>query len=402
MTRLRDQPWRQDERRTALIAVALKMLTGDRGKYLGVVLGLVFTTFIMTQQPAMFFGLVKRSYGFVSDAALADIWVMDPMVRFIDDVKPLSDTTVARVRGIEGVGWAVPIYKGATRVRLADGNFQNSVLIGLDDTTLIGGPPIMLMGQLADLRRADGVIVSADGANHRLARPNPRAGGAPIPLVIGDVIEMNERRAVVVGISEATTTNTGVPTIYTTYSRAKSYVPSERKTLSFVLVKAKAGTDVATVIANIRHHTALAALTKEQFERMTLWYIIQNSPAFTLFGLSAIIGFVVGGLIAGQTFYNFTLENLRYFGVMKAMGATNRTLLTMIMAQALVAGAIGYGLGVGLISLFGLAIGPRFPFELSWSLFLVSAGGIVVLCVIASGLSMRKVLRLDPASVFKT
>src|SRR5437879_3206617 len=93
------------ERRKPMVSVALKMLTGDRGKYLGMVLGLVFTTFIMTQQPAMFFGLVKRSYGFVSDAALADIWVMDPMVRYIDDVKPLSDTTVARVRGVEGVGW---------------------------------------------------------------------------------------------------------------------------------------------------------------------------------------------------------------------------------------------------------------------------------------------------------
>ncbi|XSC47344.1 ABC transporter permease [Bradyrhizobium sp. RDT10] len=385
-----------------MVFVALKMLTGDRGKYLGMVLGLVFTTFIMTQQPAMFFGFVKRSYGFVSDTALADIWVMDPMVRYIDDVKPLSDTAVSRVRGVEGVGWAVPIYKGNTRVRLADGNFQNSVLIGLDDTTLIGGPPIMLSGVLADLRRADGVIVSADGANNRLAHPNPRPGEPAIPLRIGDVIEMNERRAVIVGISEATTTNTGVPTIYTTYSRAKSYVPSERKTLSFVLVKTTAGTDVSQVISNIRHWTGLAGLTKEQFEQMTLWYVIQNTPAVTLFGLSAIIGFAVGGLIAGQTFYNFTLENLRYFGVLKAMGATNRTLLTMIMAQALVAGAIGYGLGVGLISLFSLVIGPRFPFELSWSLFLVSASGIVLLCVIASGLSMRKVMRLDPASVFKT
>ncbi|MEH2560133.1 putative ABC transport system permease protein [Bradyrhizobium algeriense] len=393
---------RATERRKAMVLVAIKMLTGDRGKYLGMVLGLVFTTFIMTQQPAMFFGLVKRSYGFVSDAALADIWVMDPMVRYIDDIKPLSDTTVARVRGVEGVGWAVPIYKGTTRVRLADGNFQNSVLIGLDDTTLIGGPPIILSGKLADLRRADGVIVSADGANNRFARPSPRSSEPPIPLMIGDVIEMNERRAVVVGISEATTTNMGVPTIYTTYSRAKSYVPSERKTLSFVLVKAKAGTEVGLVISNIRHWTGLAAVTREQFEQMTLWYVIQNTPAFTLFGLSAIIGFGVGGLIAGQTFYNFTLENLRYFGVMKAMGATNRTLLTMIMAQALVAGAIGYGLGVGLISLFSLVIGPRFPFELSWSLFLVSACGIVLLCVIASGLSMRKVIRLDPASVFKT
>jgi putative ABC transport system permease protein len=385
-----------------MLGVALKILVGDRGKYFGVVLGLVFTTFFMTQQPAMFFGLISRSYGFLSDAALADIWVMDPMVQYIDDVKPLSDTAVARVRGIEGVGWAVPIYKGNTRVRMANGNFQNSVLIGLDDATLIGGPAVMVSGSLADLRRADGVIVSEDGATGQLASPSPFPGQSPIPLKPGDVIEMNDRRAVVVGICKAIFNTNSLPTIYTTYSRARAYAPSERKTLSFVLVKAKPGFPMSTVIANIRRSTGLAAITREEFEQMTLWYVIKNTMAFTIFGLSALIGFVIGGLIAGQTFYNFTLENLRYFGVMKAMGATNTLLLRMIMAQALAAGTIGYGIGVGLVSILGLALSGRFPFQISWVLLLVGAMAVIALCVFAAALSLRKVMQLEPASVFKT
>jgi putative ABC transport system permease protein len=315
-----------------MLGIALKILVGDRGKYLGVVLGLVFTTFFMTQQPAMFFGVLNRTYGFLSDAGLVDIWVMDPMVQYVDDIKPLSDTAVARVRGIEGVGWAVPIYKGNVSVRLADGNFQNSVLIGLDDATLIGGPAVMVSGSLADLKRADGVIVSQDGAAGRLAHPNPVAGRPPIPLQPGDVIEMNDRRAVVVGICKSTTNTNSQPTLYTTYSRALTYAPSARKMLSFVLVKAKSGFAIPALIDNIRRWTGLAAYTREEFEQKTLVYFLKNSMAITLFGLSALIGFFIGGLIAGQTFYNFTLENLRYFGVMKAMGATNRVLLRMIMA----------------------------------------------------------------------
>jgi putative ABC transport system permease protein len=387
-----------------MVAIALKMLTGDRAKYFGVLLGLTFTSFFMTQQPAMFFGILSREFGFLSDAGLANVWVMDPTVQYVDDVKPLSDNMLGRVRGVAGVAWAVPIYKGNGHVRQPDGKYQSSVLVGLDDATLMGGPATMISGSLADLRRTDGIIVNQDGADRQLATPNVIAGQPPIPLKIGDVITMNDRRAVVVGISAGGLNTSGSPTIYTTYSRAKTYAPKERNMLSFILVKVKSGFDAATVIRNIRRWTGLAAYTGVGFERKTALYMITSSPAFTVFGLSAIIGFLIGGLIAGQIFYNFTLENLRYFGVMKAMGATNGVLRSMIMAQALVAGAIGYGLGIGAVGLLGLAIGNggRFPLQINWTLLLASAFSVVAVCVAASAISLRRVIRLEPASVFKS
>src|SRR5205823_4647168 len=122
--------------RRPMLTVALKMLTGDRGKYVGLILGLAFTSFFMTQQPALFLGILNNAYGFILDAGQADLWVMDPHVQYSRDIKPLSDTMIGRVRGIEGVGWAVPIYIGNAGVRLRDGTFQSSVLIGLDDAML--------------------------------------------------------------------------------------------------------------------------------------------------------------------------------------------------------------------------------------------------------------------------
>src|SRR6478736_1297656 len=137
--------------------VAIKMLVGDRAKYLGIIMGLTFASLLITQQAAIFVGLMTRTYGALTDISQPDVWVMDPKVQFIDDIKPLQDTMLLRVRGIEGVEWAVPLYKGLLKARLDNGNFQTCNVLGLDDSTLIGGPPIMLQGAISDLRRSEGV-----------------------------------------------------------------------------------------------------------------------------------------------------------------------------------------------------------------------------------------------------
>ena len=153
--------------------IAIRMLMGDRSKYLGIIMGLTFASLIMTQQPAIFVGLMTRSFSFISDVGLPDIWVMDPKVQFVDDVKPLQDTELYRVRGVSGVDWAMPLYKGLIKARLTNGNFQTCNVIGLDDATLIGGPPEMIEGRLEDLRRADSVIVDQYGANEKLGVKGP-------------------------------------------------------------------------------------------------------------------------------------------------------------------------------------------------------------------------------------
>ena len=136
----------------AILLLALKILIGDRAKFIGIVLGLSFASFIIVQQAAIFIGLMARTYGFITDTSQPDIWVMDKKVRFIDDIKPLRATQLLRVRGIEGVNWAVPFYKGLLKARLRNGNFQICNVIGIDQATLIGGPPVMLEGKVVDLR----------------------------------------------------------------------------------------------------------------------------------------------------------------------------------------------------------------------------------------------------------
>ncbi len=127
---------------------ALQMLIGDRAKYIGMIIGLTFASLLITQQSAIFAGIMARTYSFLTDVGLPDIWVVDPQAQFVEDIKPLQDTEVLRVRGVKGVQWAVPIYKGTLRARLSNGTFQSCIAIGLDDETMI---VMLLEDMLADL-----------------------------------------------------------------------------------------------------------------------------------------------------------------------------------------------------------------------------------------------------------
>jgi putative ABC transport system permease protein len=382
--------------------IALKMLMGDRSKYLGIIMGLTFASLLITQQAAIFVGLMTRTYGFITDTGIVDIWVMDNKVQFIDDIKPLQDTQLFRVRSVEGVEWAVPLYKGLLKARLADGTFQTCIVVGLDDATLIGGPPEMVAGDLADLRRSDAVIVDAVGAEGKLAKPSSIPGQPHIPLTIGDSLELNDHRATVVGLASVSRTFQSQPVVYTTYSRATTFAPRERKLLSFVLVKAKPGEDHKVVSERIARATGLAAYPRDEFKQMTVDYFMQNTGIPINFGIAVGLGFIVGTAIAGQTFYNFTLDNLRHFGALKAMGASNGTLLGMILLQASMVGSIGYGLGVGAASLFGYLLGStELAFRLPWQLLVISAGAVTIICIASALISIRKVISLEPAIVFK-
>ena len=381
--------------------VALKMLMGDRAKYLGIIMGLTFASLLITQQAGIFVGLMSRTYGAITDAGGIDVWVMESNVQFIDDVKPMSGTELFRIRGVDGVQWAMPMYRGLIKARLDNGNYQTCIITGIDDATLTGGPPTMVQGKLTDLRRADGIIVNDVGANGMLAHTDK--DGKKVPLKVGDTLELNDHRATVVGICRVQRTFQSQPVVYTTYSRATLYAPRERKLLSFVLVGCKKDEDAKEVCDRIEKSTGLAAVTREEFQWQTVRYFMKYTGIPVNFGIAVALGFLVGTIIAGQTFHNFTLDNLKQFGALKAMGARTSTLLRMIVLQALLVGAVGYGLGVGLASIVGTATKhSELAFKMPWQILVISAGSILVICTISAIVAMRKVIQLEPAIVFKT
>jgi putative ABC transport system permease protein len=394
---------------------AIKMLFGDSAKFYGILLGLGFASLLIAQQASIFVGLMSRTFAFIGEVGHVDLWVFDPTQSYVDEPKPLRSTTLERVRGVTGVAWAAPLYKGLLVATLPDGSRRVCDVVGIDDDTLAGGPAEIVAGSLADLRLPDAVMVEVGSSQQQLLFPAALAPGAvpapgqvfdpkgpKRPVEIGDIIELNERRARVVGLVRCAETFVAAPTIYTTYSRAITYAPPSRRVMSSVLVTAAPDVDPAELAARVRAETGLEALPPHDYAMRTLGYWMRETGIPINFGIAIALGFFVGVAIAGQMFYNFTLDNLRYFGAFKAMGASSWTLLGMVALQALVAGVLGLGLGLGAVSAFGLnAAGGKLAFKMLWQIPLIAAGAVLVICVLASMISMWKVVRLDPADVFK-
>jgi putative ABC transport system permease protein len=379
--------------------IAIKMLMGDTAKYLGIIFGVMFASIIMNQQPSIFVGLMTRTFGFITDTNYPELWITDPKVKYIDDIKPMQDTKLLRVRGVEGVKWATPLYKANLKVKTADGGFHNSIMIGVDTATLIGAPAQMYEGQVGDLRKSDAVIVNKEGAE-RLGIKG--ADGKKIPIKIGDVMEINDKRAVVVGIAKTVRSFQSQPQIYTTYARATSYALSERMMMSFIVAGIKDGYDSEVVKKNIERSVGLAAYTPKEFKDKTFNYFMQNTGIPINFGISVLLGFLVGAAVAGQMFYNFTHDNIKQFAALKAMGTSNLMLVKMIILQAIISGFTGWGMGVGLAALFGYKMkGSVLAFKMIWEIPVLSGVGVIVIMMIASIISMIKVIRLEPAIVFK-
>lgn len=375
--------------------VAWKMLTGDRAKYLGTVFGVAFGVLLISQQMAIFVGLMRRTAHAAIDVHDASIWVMDPEGKNADEIKPLSDNDLYRVRGVEGVDWAVRLYKSLVRARIDNGEFRQSILLGIDDHTLVGAPARLVAGSLADLRQPDAIIID---------RPGYRLFWGEGPIELGKTLEMNDRRAVVVGVCDTTPPFQTFPVIYTRYSQALGFAPRERNQLSFVLAQNKAGTDPQQVCQSIRESTGLAARTRMDMIWFIIGFYLKSTGIPVNFGITIALGFIVGTAIAGQTFYLFTLENLKQFGALKAMGVSNPRLVGMILLQASIVGCIGYGLGIGMTSLFFEStqnVTALMGFYLPWQVAALAAGAVAVIIVLASMISLRKVLILEPAVVFR-
>jgi putative ABC transport system permease protein len=377
-----------------MLRLALKMLYGDRAKFVMLLGGLTFCALLMTQQTAVFLGLMRWTTATLRNIQVP-IWVCDAKVEQVNEVVALRDIEVDRVRSVPGVDWAVPLYWGIQQARLNDGSFQAIQLTGLDTATLVGRPAKMTAGKIEDLRLPNAVVID------QVAVKKFKKKG--IDVRVGSVFEINDKEARVVGICYSDQSFLGQPYVFTTYDRALEYAPPQRKLLSFILVQPKPGVPVAEVIERIRQVPGLNAYGSDDFNARTIDWYIKNTGIPISFGTVVILGIVVGVAIAGQTFYLFVHENLRFMAALKAMGARTGLLAKMVFLQAFAVGFTGYGIGVGLAALFGFSTikAGQPPFFLPWQVLVFTGGVIVFICCLSALIGLVKIIRTEPAVVFK-
>ncbi len=375
--------------------IALKMLLGDRAKYVGLIFGVTFATLLMAQQVSIFIGLMARTASAIYTVSEADIWVMDTRVRYIEEVEPMRDVELTNVRSVEGVAWAVPFYKGLATIRMPDGLTQQVQLIGVDDVSMVGICPKMIMGDPLTIKKPESVMIDKNG--YIFTWPKQE-------FKLGRQIELNDNRLVVNAVCDVMPTFFTFPIMYVSYNTAMDITPPTRNKMPFVLVKARKGQNIDELKKRIADQTHLQALTQDEFAWRSIHYILERTGIPINFGITVFLGILIGGAITAQTFYIFVIENLKQFAAMKAIGVTNRQLLRMVLLQAAVVGGIGYSLGIGLTAFFfkATANAPALKgFVLQWQ---VMAGTFIVISLIilvSIIFSLRRVFTLDPAIVFR-
>src|SRR5499427_6981145 len=246
--------------------VALKMLTGDRAKYLALIFAIAFSTFLLENQTSIFAGILRRTGSQIRDVTEAAIWVMDRNTEYFEQTKALKDTDLNRVRGVDGVEWAVRLYKGSPVARTLAGKFATTFCLGVDDATLTGAPRKMVLGSW----------------------------------------ERNGHKVTMVGISDASAPFVSWPVLHARYSLAVNFLGRERTQLSYVLVKPQAGVGARELCDRIEQQTGLRARTSGQFQWDCVEYYLKNTGIPVNFGITIAIALIVGAVVAGQTFYLFT------------------------------------------------------------------------------------------------
>ena len=382
-------------RGTAMSWIALKMLTGNQGKYLGIILGIAFATLLIAQQASIFCGLMLQTSGQIRDIQGADIWVMDPNVQFSDDVKPLSDSDLYRVRGVPGVAWAVPLYKGLTRRGSRTAIFSRRFCSGSTMRRWSAAPPNMVLGSIFDLRKPDAVIMDLEGYKLLWPHEEPR---------IGKRFEMNDKEAEIVGICKASRTFQTFPVVYTRYSQALEFVPPERKVLSFVLADAAEGENVDEVCRRIEQQTGMRAMTGQQFEWITMNYFMREDRHPVQFRHHGGAG--LHRRHGDRRADVLLVHDREHQAVRRTQGDGRRqlSLMSMILLQALLVSFIGFGLGIGAATWFGkiaTAPGSRLAFYMPAEVFVGVALAVAAISVLSSLLSMQRVMVVEPAVVFQ-
>lgn len=375
--------------------VALRMLTFDTAKYLGLIFTVAFSTFLISQQASVFASLMTRTTSQIRDVSDASVWVAHPEHRYIDEIKPMPESALNDVRGVDGVKWAVKLYRGLSRAKAPDGTFRTCITMGVDDASLVGLPRKMVLGDVESLRLPDAIFLDRFGYSYFFPGQD---------FKLGAELELNDRRARVAGIIDSSAPFVTFPVIYTRCSLALTYAGQERNTLSLILAHPEEGVSTEELATRIHEKTSLTAMSSEAFAWQTIWFYVKNTGIPVNFGVIIVVGILVGTVVAAQTLYLFTLDNLKQYAALKAIGVKSMVLASMVLLQSSVVGAIGYGFGAALcVSFFFFTKDmPHLRGFITHYEILGGTAALMALIVIgASALSVQRVVGLEPATVFR-
>jgi len=370
--------------------LARRNLFHDKVRLVVTLTGIVFAVVLIVVEVGLFMGFTTTTSTLI-DHSGADLWITSEHVPYIEQGVQFSERKLYQVRATPGVEHAEKIVVAWGAWQHPDGRRESVQMVGIDPDDVFLRPWNMVEGSVGDLKRPDAIILD------EMYKSKLGVTG------VDQVFDINDRRARVVGFTHGIRTFTTLPYIFTRYKLAQEYARIPEDKTVYILARVSPGASLEqvrrTIAANVKD---VEVLTRSEFSRMTRFYWMFTTGAGIAVLLAALLGLVVGFVVVAQTIYATTVDHLKEFGTLKAMGAPNRYVYKVILTQAAMSAVIGYAMGM-VASGFVVHASQKggasilLPAPMAVGMFFVT----LFMCMGAALLSIHKVTRLDPAMVFK-
>src|SRR5215469_7855451 len=370
--------------------LARRNLFHDKIRLTVTLTGIVFAVVLIVVELGLFVGFTVTTSSII-DNSHVDLWIVSKHTPYIEQGTAFSERKFYQVLATSGVASAEKYIVRFAQWKTPDGADESVQVVGFNPYTGVGGPWNVVEGNVEDLKKPDSIMVD-ELYKKKLGVSR-----------LGEVFEINGRRARIVGFTRGIRAFTTTPYTFTSFKNAQDYSRLNADQTLYILVRAVPGTNIRVLQQDLESRVRdIDALTTQQFSRMTRVYWMFTTGAGVAVLIAALLGLVVGVVVVAQTIYATTMDHIREYGTLKAMGAANSYIYRVIITQAAISAGIGYALAM-IVSFFVIRASQNggaailMPWQLRVGLFFLT----LLMCVSAALVSINKVTRLDPAMVFK-
>jgi putative ABC transport system permease protein len=373
-----------------VVTLALRNLLYDRTRLVGTLIGVVFSTVLVTIQLGLYVSS-ERMITTLIDHSEADLWIVPRETKSFENAALLPGHERYLALSTKGVVSATEIIVGFGEWRKPSGAKVPIVLIGAD---VRGGGPVpwnVVQGSSEALHGPDAIAV-----DRSYLQDLGIAG-------LGDEAEIGELRARIAVMTSGIRSFTTLPYVFTSLQGAREYVGIDRYRCTYILVRLAARSDIGglrdALLPKLRD---AEVLTTPELRRRTIGHWLFATGAGAALIVGAGLGVLVGTVIVGQSLYASASDHLSAFATLRALGSSAGYIHRIILMQAGLSAVAGYGLG----AIVGLAVvwfsaDTAMPVVMTPFLAVLIFIIIVIMCAAGATSAIMKVTRIDPATVFQ-
>ena len=379
-----------------MLWLAIKTLLHEKVRFLITLVGITVAGVLALLEIAIYLGMMANATAVIRHTD-GDLWIASKNIQTFDFALPFPAERINHVRAFSDVLWAEKLLLFWGFIKLPNGGRDQVQIIGFNPDTGIGAPWAMAEGRPIDVKGGNYMIIDRT-SEQRLGRLETGT--------LSELTVMNKERSFkLVGLSQGIKSFTTAPLIFTSYNRLSAFFAEAGwgDQTSFIIAKLKNPEALGPVTEALRARLKdNDVFTKDQFIRKTVMYWTVQTGMGMAFFLTAALAMIIGGTIVGQTIYASTLEHLREFGTLKAVGAKNHEIYQVVLAQASINAVAGYLMAaIVVVLLKGGVEKAGVPLLLSPMLFVALFWVILAACLASAWFSVSKIRSLDPVTVFK-